>query len=270
MARHEMAAKKLVYEMPGVDAVSVRRDVVYRETADGALGMDLYDPPRPADGAPPPAVVFIIGVSDIGARAHLGCAMKEMESYIGWARLAALSGMVGILYGTGTDPASDTLAALDAVQSRATSLGIDAARVGVWGASANGPMSLFALMQPRAIPLRCAALYCPYSLDLDGGTEVADAQKVWGFKNPAAGRSVADLPGDLPMFIARAGRDQFAGLNTALDRFAAAALARNLPITLVNHATGPHAFDLMDDSDASRAIVRQTLGFLRQHLRAEV
>ena len=46
-------------------------------------------------------------------------------------------------------------------------------------------------------------------------------------------------------------------------------LIENLPITFVNHAEGPHAFDLFDDSRASRDIVRQTLRFLRQHLTAE-
>ena len=61
----------------------------------------------------------------------------------------------------------------------------------------------------------------------------------------------------------RAGQDQFAHLNDSIDRFVAGALARNLPITLVNHATGPHAFDLMQDSETSREIIRQVLDFLR-------
>lgn len=56
------------------------------------------------------------------------------------------------------------------------------------------------------------------------------------------------------------------GLNEALDRFVVGALSKNLPISLVNHAAGSHAFDLMDDSDTSREIIRQTLSFLRFHL----
>ena len=52
----------------------------------------------------------------------------------------------------------------------------------------------------------------------------------------------------------------------ALDRFVAGALAGNLPLTFVNHASGPHAFDLFDNSDISREIVRRILGFLRFHL----
>jgi hypothetical protein len=55
-------------------------------------------------------------------------------------------------------------------------------------------------------------------------------------------------------------------LNEALDRFVDDALARNLPITVVNHAAAPHAFDLFHDSDLSREIIRQWLAFLRFHL----
>jgi hypothetical protein len=43
-------------------------------------------------------------------------------------------------------------------------------------------------------------------------------------------------------------------------------LASNLPMTVVNHANGPHAFDLFDDSETSREVVRQMLAFLRFNL----
>jgi hypothetical protein len=42
----------------------------------------------------------------------------------------------------------------------------------------------------------------------------------------------------------------------------------NLPVSLVNHATGPHAFDLFDDSVTSREIIRRILAFLQFHLLA--
>ncbi len=88
---------------------------------------------------------------------------------------------------------------------------------------------------------------------------------MWKFANPSAGKSVSDWPADVPLFIARAGRDQ-PGMNEAIDRFIAHALAANLPLTIANHPSGPHAFDLMDDSETSRQIVRRILEFLRSHL----
>ena len=50
------------------------------------------------------------------------------------------------------------------------------------------------------------------------------------------------------------------------DASYAQVLPANLPLTLVNHPTGPHAFDLFDDSAAARGIIRQMLAFLRAHL----
>jgi hypothetical protein len=71
------------------------------------------------------------------------------------------------------------------------------------------------------------------------------------------------------MFIARAGCDETAGLNDSIDRFVWQALALNRPVTVVNHHTAPHAFDTADNSDASRAVIRQLLEFLRQTLSAQ-
>jgi hypothetical protein len=70
----------------------------------------------------------------------------------------------------------------------------------------------------------------------------------------------------VPLFIARAGRDESPRLNEKLDRFVGDALARNLPITLVNHPEGPHAFDLFHDSAMTRAVIRQVLAFLQTSL----
>lgn len=73
---------------------------------------------------------------------------------------------------------------------------------------------------------------------------------------------------DVPLFVVRDGRDELPGLNESIDRFVAKALARNLPITVVNHADAPHAFDIMRDSETSRDIIGRLLGFLRLHLLA--
>jgi hypothetical protein len=103
-------------------------------------------------------------------------------------------------------------------------------------------------------------------VDLDGATGVADAATQWGFANPCTERTVADLPQNVPMFIARAGADAMPRLNEALDRFVAKALARNLPITLVNEPAAPHAFDLLEDKRATREIVSRILAFAQSTL----
>ena len=105
-------------------------------------------------------------------------------------------------------------------------------------------------------------------LDLAGSTSVADASKTFGFANPCAGRSLDDLPNDLPLFIVKAGRDETPHLNGTIDRFMAEASIHNLPVTFVNHSSAPHAFDLMHDSETSREVIRQILAFMQFHLLA--
>jgi hypothetical protein len=264
--RHEIAKKTVVYRMPGIDAVTIRRDEVYRVTDAGALTMDLYYPPDSKARARMPAVVFVIGYSDVGAQAILGCKFKEMGSYVSWAQLMAASGVVAITY-TNREPASDLQALLQYVRQNAGPLGIDENRIGVWACSGNVPLALSVLME-KAQPLKCGVLCYGLMLDLEGATAVADAARTWRFVNACAGKSLDDLPRDVPLFIARAGRDETPGLNEALDRFLVQALNRNLPVSFVNHAEAPHAFDLFHDSVTSREIIRQILGFMRCHLLA--
>jgi hypothetical protein len=137
---------------------------------------------------------------------------------------------------------------------------IDGERIAIWSCSGNVPTALALTMEE---PVSCAVFCYGFMLDLDGSTGVADAQAQWGFANPAAGKSVDDIRSDLPLLVVRAGRDELAGVNDAIDRFVAHALASNLPITLINHATGAHSFDLFDDSDPSRAIIERIAGFLK-------
>ncbi|MFN7943440.1 MAG: hypothetical protein U0X73_17745 [Thermoanaerobaculia bacterium] len=265
--RVPIAKLPLVYEMTGMDEVEVRAGLRF-PGADGVdCELDLYLPAAAQGGAPPPAVVIVGGYPDPGLERRLGCRFMDMGWSTGWARLLATCGIAAVTYAN-RDPAADLVALLDHLRRTGERLGIDARRVGLWASSGSAPLALSQLMNDADRGLRCAALGYGYTLDLEGGSEVAEAARTFGFAYPAAGRSVADLSPDVPLFLARAGQDEMPGLNRSLDRFVARALESNLPVALVNHPTGPHAFDLVDPSSASRAIVREILAFLRLHLDA--
>jgi hypothetical protein len=264
--RDQMSKKRVVYSMPGMEGAKVRRDEPYRVTDAGTLTMDVYYPPDSKAGDRTPAVIFVTGFSDLGAEKMFGSKFKDMGSFVSWAQLVAASGLVGITYAN-REP-GDVYEVLHHLQQNAASFGIDKHRIGVWACSGHGPNALSVLMEHGRDGLTCAVLAYAYSLDLEGSTRIADAAKQFRFVTAAADKSVTDLPRDLPVFVARAGRDQMPGLNDALDRFVGAALAVNLPVTVVNHATGPHAFDLFDDTRTSRDIVKQVLAFLQFHLSA--
>ena len=203
-----------------------------------------------------------------GRRRCAGCSAATPRTWRrsdGWGRLVAASDLAAIAYVNEEPVAGRRGRSWRHVRGeRARAAVSTPRRIGVWACSGNVPNALSLLMEasPR---LACAALCYGYMLDLDGqGTAVADGSRAWRFVNPCAGRALEAVPGDVPLFLARAGCDETAGLNDSIDRFVSKALGLNRPVTLVNHHTAPHAFfDTADDSDASRAVIRQLLVFLR-------
>lgn len=260
----DLKSAQVVYHSNGMEEAIVQRGVEYCRTAAGPLTLDLYYPGGHLPGARPlPAVVIILGYRDSGVTMPPGwCQFREMGMIVSWCRLFAACGMVGIAYET-SDPAHDAISVLAYLRENSGQLGIDERRVGIWAGSGNAPVALSVLMNGKA---RCGVLFCGMTLDLDGATGVADASRQYRFANPTAGRRVEDLPKDAALFLARGGQDQTPGLNEALDRFVAETLRCNLPVTLINHPTGPHGFDYADDSETSRQIVRAALEFLQARL----
>src|SRR5262249_19227656 len=147
--------KRVVFQLPGMEAVTVRREIEYRATDAGALTLDLYFPSEQGE-AGIPAVIFIVGYPDPGVEKILGCKTNEMESYISWAQLVAASGLAAITYTTGRDPATDLHALLDYVRQNAAGLGIDQNRISLWACSGHVPTALSLLLEGAQKYLQCA------------------------------------------------------------------------------------------------------------------
>lgn len=265
------------FRLPGMDEVSVEPDLPFPGSDGKPLALDLYSPAGAGRSARLPAVVFVSGYPDPGMEAMLGAKLKDWGSYQSWARLVAASGMVAVTY-TNRDPEGDVRALLAHLRAKADDLGIDADRLAIWACSGNVPNALSLLFESDRPRPRCTALCYGFMLDdplggtvdatVDGGgsTAVADAARAFHFANPAAGRSIAELSPDVPILLVRAGGDQTPGLNESIDRFLAAALRHDLPISFVNHPGAPHAFDVEQEGEASGAVIRLVLQFLRTRL----
>jgi dienelactone hydrolase len=205
--------------------------------------MDAYLPAGRAPGARVPAVLLVHGEADPA----LLRGVRGWGQYSGWGRLLAGQGMAGVAFehrailDAGFEAVvAEVEAALAAVGERAGDLGVDPERVGVAAFSA-GVVLTAAVLPGAAGRVRCAALcYGPLSGLVP---------------NPA-------LP---PLLVMRAGRDD-PELNRTIDQFVAAATAGRLAVELVHQPDGHHAFDVADDSDASRQVIGRVLAFLRGHL----
>lgn len=241
--------------------IEMLRDVEFAGASGRPLRLDVH---RLANAhAPVPLVWIASGYRDEGFASAVGCAFKEMQWTKSWAHLFAAAGMAAIA-ATNEDPAADLRAGLEMVSRRGKELGVDPSRVGIFATSGHVPTALSALMRDSSYPLdvSSAAFAYGYTLDLAGSDAVARAAASFRFANPCAGRSLEELRTDVPLLLVRAGRDEMPGLNASLDAFVAGALARNLPLTVVNHPEAPHAFDLFHDDARSRSIIREIPRFL--------
>lgn len=250
---------RVVYRIPEMDEVQVQRNVRYHAVNDTDLKMDLFYPPNMEPGSRLPAVIFVFGFP----RARLK--LKDSNAYVTWAQLTAASGLIAVLYET-EQPETDVNELFGYIRENAASLKIDEDRIGIWSCSSNVPTALSLLMKDSGNIPKCAVLY--YGLMLVGETPptLANLQKEHGFVTPNQRRSYDDLRLDAPLFIVRAGLDWVPDLNVVLERFIQKVVSRNIPLVFHNYADGQHAFDLLDDNDESREIIKQTIGFMRTHL----
>ena len=260
----DITRRRVVYELPDEDSVLVERDLEFPGADPQPLAFDLYRPAGPP-GQTSPAVILVAGFPDAGTQKMLGCRFKEMQFTSSWGHLLAASGLTAVA-ATNREPVKDLAALMEYLSTNADPMGIAKSAIGVLATSGHGALGLATLLAGGPLNVVCGAFLYPYTMDLEGATGVAEMSKRFGFVNACAGRTIDDLRPGVRMFFARAGQDGFPHLNTSLDRVIAAGLARNLPLTVVNYPEGVHAFDLMDASDRSKAIVAQVLAFLRDEL----
>jgi acetyl esterase/lipase len=262
----EFAHKRIVYSVPGMRRVRVRRDLTYKRVAGTELKMDVYSPPG-ARGARRPAVIFIHGGR---IPPNLRTTPKDWGAYVSFGQLVAASGFVGVTFNhrfhtwdSLPDSQADLSDLIAYVRGHADSLGVDRERIVLWSVSAGG-IFLSRPLKERPPYLRCVVAY--YSeLDLQGQRASAPASVTdETLREFSPLRHLGGGGGFPPFFVARAGLDD-AGLNAGIDRFVQAALSKNLTIEVLNHATGHHGFDVEDDNERSREIIRRTVEFIRAH-----
>jgi acetyl esterase/lipase len=264
----EVAAPRIVYRVPGMERIKARKELTYKRVAGEELKMDVYTPPRNARSTRRPAVLFIHGGR---VPANLLTKPKEWGVFVSYGQLAAASGLVGVTFNhrfyaweSLSDSQADVMDAIAYVRDNADSLGVDKDRIILWSVSAG---SLFLSRPLRDAPpyVRCLVAYYP-EMDLQSQRKAAPAsvsdETLREFSLVyQLGRRDKDIP---PMFVARAGRDD-AEANAGVDRFVQEALSKNVTIDLSNHATGQHGFDVLDDNERSREIIKRTLAFINAH-----
>ena len=257
----------LVYSIPGMDEMEVRRDLTYRATEQTELTMDVYLPSGGSSGARFPAVLFVHGGP---LPTDLPLLSKDWGVYVSYGKLAAASDLAGVTFNhrfssrsNFDDPAADLAAAIAFVRDNAASLRVDPDRLCVRGFSGGGPLLSFVLRDRPAFVRCLVAYYAVLDLRHLGECSELEGETARAF-SPAAPLG-KERPWDLPIFVARAGLDR-PGINESTDGFVCQALAANACLELANHPRGRHAFDIPDNDDRTREIIAATVRFVRTHL----
>ncbi len=263
----EVATQRILYAVAGMEKIRARKDLTYKRVADAELKMDVYNPQNLPRGARRPAVVFIHG----GALPpNLRTKPKEWGAYVSYGQLAAASGFVGItfnqrFYGWDmkalADARSDVMDAVAYIRSNAERLGVDRDRICLWALSAGSLLLGTAISDAPSFIRSMIFYYAIMDLEPLRKERPAITDEVMKEFSPihrleGASRKFA------PIFIARAGRDE-PGLNVAVDSFIQKALTKKATLDFSNHAEGQHGFDVLDDNERTREIIKRTLEFIK-------
>ncbi|MDL5199133.1 alpha/beta fold hydrolase [Streptomyces sp. ALI-76-A] len=216
--------------------------------------VDLYVPGT--EGGRRPAVIFVHGGPvPAGARPT----PRDWPTLVGYARLAAAEGMVGVTLDHRlhdiTDyerAAADVTAAVELVRADPR---VDADRVALWFFSGGGPLTADWLTKPPAW-LRCLAASYPILAPLPN----------WGLTDsrfrPVLGVAHA---GALPIVLVRAGRET-PEIAATVEAFVTAAEDCGAHLELVDVPNGHHGFETLDAPEETRPALLHAMRSVVTHL----
>jgi acetyl esterase/lipase len=219
-----------VYPSPLPGTITVVKDVPYATTPDGVtLQMDVYRPAKTPARAP----VLIFFNQSVGAQ------RTAFTFYVRWGEMAASRGLVGLVPDLRrSNAAQDFQLLLSHLAERAADYGIDPDAIAVYAGSGNVVAALPTVEDPKQTAVKAAVMY-------------------YGAAN------VNTFRRDLPVLFVRAGLDR-PPVNAEITIMVAAAVAQNAPVTMLNHPTGHHGFEEIDNDQATRDVIDQTIAFVKR------
>lgn len=148
------------------------------------------------------------------------------------------------------------------IRNNSEELNIDSDNIAVWSFSGGVPFGLNVSLDLDKTYIKSLVIYYgPVNFE-----PLSELLNIKFDKQQSIVKYANDYPDKIPpLFIARAGLDMPV-INRSINQFIEIALNLNLNITICNHATGHHAFDILDDTARTRDILGMTLSFLAKNL----
>jgi dienelactone hydrolase len=260
----ELPQRRIVYQIPEMKDVVCHNGEIYYSANSMDLEADIYMPPGLSRGSKLPVVILTNNYPDVAWEKLSFPVHKDWQMIISWAELIAASGMVAVTYQTKYSP-SDADSLISYLSRNAAKFNIDINKIAVFGASANA-LAAQSLMQNDKYNIRCVVFYYGPLLTPDQKYfeefNSRSNSMGWYFSDL---KQVDEIPSDIQILIVRAGKDN-SFIHKTTDHFLNEAIKANAKITFINYPEGQHDFDILDDTEDSRIIIRQTVDFLTTHL----
>lgn len=256
----------VVYDLPRMDDVIIKRDIPYRDLGGSPLKMDIYYPPDFDFQSKIPAVIIVLGYPDAAGKKLLGSEFKNYIQFVSWCKIISASGMAGIVYES-VNPEKDIITLSNYLKANEEKLKIDINKIGAWTCSAHTPTTISYILNGADNIFKCAVVYYGFFLtnDFKYLPQIDTLSQNMGFKTPRLSEPTVWRK-DVPIMIVRAGKDNVPYINQTLSSFYDQALSQDLSITLINYQNGVHGFDAALDNETTRQIIKTTLEFWKFYL----
>jgi dienelactone hydrolase len=256
----------VVYDLPRMDDVIIKRDIPYQDIGGSPLKMDIYYPPDFDFKSKIPAVIIVLGYPDVAGKKLLGSEFKNYIQLVSWCKIISASGMAGIVYES-VNPEKDIIALSNYLKTNEDEVKIDINKIGAWTCSAHTPTTISYILNGADNIFKCAVVYYGFFLtnDFKYLPQIDTLSQNMGFKTPRLSEPTVWRK-DVPIMIVRAGKDNVPYINQTLSSFYDQALSQDLSITLINYQNGVHGFDAALDNETTRQIIKTTLEFWKLYL----
>jgi acetyl esterase/lipase len=206
--------------------------------------IEIYYPSETAIGEQMGCVLFVAGNSDVEIRAEEGRPWLHSNQVLGWGRLVAEHGLIGIAYENDGHPDDSLKAIGEWVVEYGSDYGIDSQDVGLWSASSG-----------------CGVAADAFRV---GGDQFGGVKPRFGvfFYGVIPLRSDQDV--SVPLFVAYAQRDSHADCDE-IERFIARYIEHGGTVESMVHSTKDHAFDVRGENEETSQIINAALSFMVWH-----
>lgn len=228
----------VVYTVPGMEDVEAQTDIDYLNPPTNTHLLDLY---LPDTEEPAPLVVLIHGSASARER------LKDQTPYTSWGRLVAASGFAAVTFNWDYPKAEDITALFEYMRENSEALNIDTSKICIAVFSGGVDTALSMVQAGELEDIACLVAYYGDYRQATAGLEEVDAET---------------FPDTL---ILHGARDEGIPLER-VEAYVESATALDLPVSLMIHPEGVHAFDLRNDDETTRELMKASLDFIAEHL----